>query len=454
MNIKKFFTLKRSLIYFIALILTALLLIYAKVELTKADSLIQSAENKIADAVTLDKLLDQYLNTVKLFTEAKNLYSDMDIATEESQLKDLKILLLDRNIKGSEELYYSIINSFNTKLAIEEEKAEVSGIVSNSNTPLSAITIQIISGDQMVKETQTDDSGFYSFRLVAGNYIIKAISSTHNDFTQEINLLPKTKETINISLVKKQKTVTASTTYAPVSSTQNDGLYSKQTISTSNGNFTVHLMHFNLSQYEMIVDSASDDDCQNECPVKSLSEYIAINNAIAGIHGTYFCPTAYESCAGKTNSFYYKIYNGRIKKEINWNNGLGDYLPFIAVNNSSVKYFDSWIEAKNNQMSTGISCRPHLVENGVAVVTLNDMDSDKESSYKMSHGFIGHKENEIYVGIVLSANLFDSAQVSLALGLDNSFNLDGGGTSAMFYNGSYKVGPGRNMPNAIIFRLK
>lgn len=454
MKIIKKITLKRILLYLTALIITTFLLLYAKVELSKTNNAINSAETAILTAETLDKLHDQYLNTIKLFAEAKNLYPDLNITSEELMLSDLKNLLLDQNLKDFEELYSLIINSFNTKIAAEEDKAKISGIVSSSNTPLPAVTIQAFSGDQLIKETQTDNFGFYLFRLAAGKYLIKIASSGYNDFTQEIDLPPKTEETINIALIRKQKNSTAQVTSAPASSSQNDGIYSKQTVSTNNGDFTVYLMHFDLSQYDMVVDSASDDDCQNECPVKSLAEFVAINNAIAGIHGTYFCPTAYESCAGKTNSFYYKLYNGRIKKEINWNNGLGDYLPFIAVNNSIVKYYDSWAEAKNNPMSTGISCRPHLVENGVAVVTLGDMDSDKESSYKMSHGFIGHKGNIIYVGIVLSANLFDSAQVSLALGLDNSFNLDGGGTSALFYNNSYKVGPGRNMPNAIVFRHK
>jgi len=38
-----------------------------------------------------------------------------------------------------------------------------------------------------------------------------------------------------------------------------------------------------------------------------------------------------------------------------------------------------------------------------------------------------------------------------SLGAENAMNLDGGGSVAMVYNGSYKVGPGRNLPNAIIF---
>jgi len=37
-----------------------------------------------------------------------------------------------------------------------------------------------------------------------------------------------------------------------------------------------------------------------------------------------------------------------------------------------------------------------------------------------------------------------------ALGARDALNLDDGGTSAMYHAGSYKVGPGRLLPNAIV----
>ncbi|MBI4090347.1 MAG: phosphodiester glycosidase family protein, partial [Candidatus Kerfeldbacteria bacterium] len=41
-----------------------------------------------------------------------------------------------------------------------------------------------------------------------------------------------------------------------------------------------------------------------------------------------------------------------------------------------------------------------------------------------------------------------------ALKMDYAMNLDGGGSSALWYRGSYKVGPGRNVPNALVMRTK
>jgi len=36
------------------------------------------------------------------------------------------------------------------------------------------------------------------------------------------------------------------------------------------------------------------------------------------------------------------------------------------------------------------------------------------------------------------------------LGVKYALNLDGGGSSALYLNGSYIVGPGRSLPNAVI----
>ncbi|OQX51317.1 hypothetical protein B5M47_01265 [candidate division CPR3 bacterium 4484_211] len=48
----------------------------------------------------------------------------------------------------------------------------------------------------------------------------------------------------------------------------------------------------------------------------------------------------------------------------------------------------------------------------------------------------------------------DAAEVMQKLGAANALNLDGGGSSAMYYNGSYKVGPGRNLPNAVVLQKR
>jgi exopolysaccharide biosynthesis protein len=41
-----------------------------------------------------------------------------------------------------------------------------------------------------------------------------------------------------------------------------------------------------------------------------------------------------------------------------------------------------------------------------------------------------------------------------ALGADTALNLDGGLSAALYYNGEMMVGPGRDIPNALLFRKK
>lgn len=47
--------------------------------------------------------------------------------------------------------------------------------------------------------------------------------------------------------------------------------------------------------------------------------------------------------------------------------------------------------------------------------------------------------------------MYDFASIFKALSATNALNLDGGGSATLYYNG-YKFGPGRNLPNAIIFK--
>lgn len=49
-----------------------------------------------------------------------------------------------------------------------------------------------------------------------------------------------------------------------------------------------------------------------------------------------------------------------------------------------------------------------------------------------------------------NASVTDSAYVLQAIGVRDAMNLDGGGTGAMYIGGAYRVGPGRQLPNAVL----
>jgi len=80
-------------------------------------------------------------------------------------------------------------------------------------------------------------------------------------------------------------------------------------------------------------------------------------------------------------------------------------------------------------------------------------DGDPKKGSKGSRPFVGNKGNTVYIGIVYSATVAEGAHALKALGLDNAMNLDSGGSTAL-WSGGYKAGPGRNIPNAIVFVRK
>jgi len=77
-------------------------------------------------------------------------------------------------------------------------------------------------------------------------------------------------------------------------------------------------------------------------------------------------------------------------------------------------------------------------------------NSDPKQGSRGSRSFVGNKGSTVYIGVVYNATVAQVAYVLKALGLENALNLDSGGSTALWYGG-YKAGPGRNIPNAILF---
>ena len=114
---------------------------------------------------------------------------------------------------------------------------------------------------------------------------------------------------LNNEVKEMQKTVASSAVAAispanvPVNNTPPASGYSRQTVQTEIGQFVVDIISADLSSTKVVVDTASEGTCTNDCPVASLASFAGRSGAYAGINGPYFCPAAYPSCAGKTNSF-------------------------------------------------------------------------------------------------------------------------------------------------------
>lgn len=80
-------------------------------------------------------------------------------------------------------------------------------------------------------------------------------------------------------------------------------------------------------------------------------------------------------------------------------------------------------------------------------------DGDPKKGSKGGRSFVGNKGNTAYIGVVHNATVAESAHALKALGLENALNLDDYGSTAL-WSGGYKVGPGRNLPNVVLFVRK
>lgn len=225
-----------------------------------------------------------------------------------------------------------------------------------------------------------------------------------------------------------------------------DSGYARMSIPTERGTFTADVVVVNCGT--MVTDTANDSNCSDSCPTKSLGDFVSSNGGFAGINGSYFCPAEYPDCAGKTNSFDFPVYNSRLSKWINEDK--------LFWNSRSVVYQDGGgihmlanANSFNGSLNAGVVNYPGLVENG-NIIAQNFGFSEKQSA-KGTKGGIGFSGNKKFLVIAHSVDMMDFAYLFKALGATHALNLDGGGSSALWYGG-YKFGPGRNLPNAIIFR--
>jgi exopolysaccharide biosynthesis protein len=223
--------------------------------------------------------------------------------------------------------------------------------------------------------------------------------------------------------------------------------YSRQSVTTDAGTFMVSMIAADLGGTRVIVDTASDSDCGNDCPVLPLSEYVSRNGAFAGVNGSYFCPATYPSCAGKTNTFDLLVMN---HKKTYFNSGNNVY-----SNNPVVIFGDGYIRFVTAASQWGRDTSPNGVLSNFPMLVFNNNivfggDDDPKKGSKGARSFIANKGNTVYIGVVHSATVAESARAMSALGMENAMNLDNGGSTAL-WSGGYKVGPGRNLPNVILF---
>lgn len=258
--------------------------------------------------------------------------------------------------------------------------------------------------------------------------------------------------------INNEQTKLAATT-APLAPTNvpvnnqapNAGGYQRQSVETELGTFVVDIIAADLNSTRVVVETASSGDCGNDCPVDALASYVAKAGGYAGINGPYFCPAEYPSCAGKTNTFDTLLMN-RNKVYFNSDNNVYSSVPAVIFSGSSARFVGRSQEwGRDTGPDSIIASQPMLLSGGN--ITFNG-DGDPKKGSRGSRSFIGTRENTLYIGVVRNATVAEVGYVLKELGIQNALNLDGGGSVALYLNGRYIAGPGRNTPFGIVLVRK
>ncbi len=227
--------------------------------------------------------------------------------------------------------------------------------------------------------------------------------------------------------------------------------YSRQSVETSVGTYMVDIISADLNSTRVIVDTASESNCRDNCPVDSLGSYAARSGAFAGINGPYFCPASYPSCAGKTNSFDTLLMN-KNKYYFNSDNNVYSTVPAVIFSGNSGRFVGASQEwGRDTGVDSVIASQPLLTLNGNRVF---GGDGEPKRSGKGSRSFIGTTGSTVYIGVVHNVSAAEMAHVLQTLGISSSLNLDSGGSTALWSSGKYIVGPGRNTPFGILLVSK
>jgi exopolysaccharide biosynthesis protein len=224
--------------------------------------------------------------------------------------------------------------------------------------------------------------------------------------------------------------------------------YSRVSATTGAGTFTVDLIAADLSSTRVIVDTASSSDCRDNCPVLSLGDYVGRNGAFAGINGSFFCPASYPSCAGKTNSFDTLVMN-KNKTYFNSDNNVYSTVPAVIFAPGSIRFVSQSLEwGRDTGIDSMIANYPLYLSGGNNVF---GGSSDSKLTAKGARTFVGGGSGKVYIGVVQNATSGEVPDILKKLGIQDALGMDQGGSTALWANGRYIMGPGRGIPTAILF---
>ncbi|HZZ98835.1 MAG TPA: phosphodiester glycosidase family protein [Candidatus Saccharimonadia bacterium] len=227
--------------------------------------------------------------------------------------------------------------------------------------------------------------------------------------------------------------------------------FSRQKVTVDGSDFLIDIVAADLNSTRVIIDTASDSTCPDNCPVLPLADYVARSGAYAGVNGSYFCPDTYPDCASKKNAFDTLLMN-KNKVYFNSDNNVYSTVPAVIFSGNSMRLVSAsqqW--GRDTGVDAVIANRPMLVQGGNIAFTGS---GETKEAIRGNRAFVGATGNTGYIGVLHGVTVAEGAKVLHALGVHDAINLDSGGSTAMWANGGYKDGPGRNLPNVVLFVRK
>ena len=251
---------------------------------------------------TTDQILLIQLNKIKLDLALKNASIDLKNLKSQDQYKINKDL--ESKVKSIETTYTKAVTAYEKLLDLKN----------------------------VTKKTEKFDSAFAD---------ILSLLSKRNYSSAEADLLTFEKE------IDTEKQKILASFQIPVNVPENNSPpgsgYSSQVVKSDVGDFLVGVVAADLNLTRIIVDTASDSDCKNDCLVLSLGDYVSRSGAFAGINGSYFCPADYPSCSDKKNSFDTLVMN-KNKKYLNSDNNVYSTVPAVIFSGNSARFVGQSLE--------------------------------------------------------------------------------------------------------------
>src|SRR3989344_2478041 len=237
------------------------------------------------------------LSSYLYFTKTSNLNNKInDLSSQKSGL--------EKKIRSVNSELVALKNQDQYKIN-EDLKKDIQNIETTYRESLSSYQ-RIL--DLRVQKAKTSDLENQFAKVL--NYLS---TLNYSSASADLKLLSENIKKIEDSLVQ---TETAQIANIAVNNNPPGTGFSQQKVSTEKGDFLVSIVAADLNSTRVIVDTASDGDCRDNCPALPLATYVSRNGGFAGINGSYFCPPDYPTCPDKIKSFNTPFFNPRSKKKI------------------------------------------------------------------------------------------------------------------------------------------